>query len=276
MSDQTQRLARLFDAVADTYDQVGVDFFGPIAAGLVDELNPQPGERVFDLGCGRGAVLLPVARRVGSRGSVVGADLSSRMVEHCRDLVAADGLSNVEVILLDAQHPDATSLGSPADLVSSSLVVFFLPDPASALAQWRDLLVPGGRLGITTFGEQDPAWSRVDDVFDPYLPPQQLDARTSGASGPFGSDAGVEQLLGDAGFVDLRTVTRRVEVRFDDAGHWYAFSMSVGQRAFWMSVPEGRRSDVRAEASRRIQAAADADGSVTFWQDVRYTLGRRP
>lgn len=276
MSDQTQRLARLFDAVADTYDQVGVDFFGPIAAGLVDELNPQPGERVFDLGCGRGAVLLPVARRVGSRGSVVGADLSSRMVEHCRDLVAADGLSNVEVILLDAQHPDATSLGSPADLVSSSLVVFFLPDPASALAQWRDLLVPGGRLGITTFGEQDPAWSRVDDVFDPYLPPQQLDARTSGASGPFGSDAGVEQLLGDAGFVDLRTMTRRVEVRFDDAGHWYAFSMSVGQRAFWMSVPEGRRSDVRAEASRRIQAAADADGSVTFWQDVRYTLGRRP
>lgn len=276
MSDQTQRLARLFDAVADTYDQVGVDFFGPIAAGLVDELNPQPGERAFDLGCGRGAVLLPVARRVGSRGSVVGADLSSRMVEHCRDLVAADGLSNVEVILLDAQHPDATSLGSPADLVSSSLVVFFLPDPASALAQWRDLLVPGGRLGITTFGEQDPAWSRVDDVFDPYLPPQQLDARTSGASGPFGSDAGVEQLLGDAGFVDLRTMTRRVEVRFDDAGHWYAFSMSVGQRAFWMSVPEGRRSDVRAEASRRIQAAADADGSVTFWQDVRYTLGRRP
>ncbi len=276
MSDQTQRLVRLFDAVADSYDQVGVDFFGPIAAGLVDELNPQPGERVFDLGCGRGAVLLPVARRVGPRGSVVGADLSPRMVEHCRDLVAAEGLPNVEVVLLDAQRPDAQRLGSPADLVSSSLVLFFLPDPAGALVEWRGLLVPGGRLGITTFGEQDPAWSSVDDVFDPYLPPQLLDARTSGASGPFGSDAGVEQLFGDAGFVDVRTMTRRVEVRFDDTDHWYAFSMSVGQRAFWMFVPEDRRADVLAEASRRIQAACDADGSVTFWQDVRYTLGRRP
>lgn len=185
-------------------------------------------------------------------------------------------LSNVEVVVLDAQHPDATSLGSPADLVSSSLVLFFLPDPAGALVEWQDLLVPGGRLGITTFGEQDPAWSWVDDVSDAYLPPQLLDARTSGASGPFGSDDGVERLLGDAGFVDLRTVTRRVEVRFDDAEHWYAFSMSAGQRAFWRSVPEDRRSDVRAEANRRIQAAAGADGSVTFWQDVRYTLGRRP
>lgn len=275
MSEQTQRLARLFDAVADSYDQVGVDFFGPIAAGLVAELDPQPGERAVDMGCGRGAVLLPLAGRVGPGGSVFGADVSPRMVQHCRDLAAAERLDNVEVVLLDAQSPDPALLGPPADLVSSSLVLFFLPDPAAAVARWRDLLVPGGRLGITTFGAQDPAWARVDDVFDPYLPRDLLDARTSGASGPFGSDAGVEELLAGAGLVDMRTVTRRVEVRFDDADHWYAFSMSVGQRAFWMSVPEEHRGEVRAEATRRIQADAAADGSVAYWQDVRYTLARR-
>ena len=39
--DPEARVAQLFDAVADTYDAVGVDFFEPIAAGLVAELAPR-------------------------------------------------------------------------------------------------------------------------------------------------------------------------------------------------------------------------------------------
>jgi len=49
-------VAALFDAVADDYDQTGIDFFGPIATGLVAELDPRPGESCGGLGCGRGAV----------------------------------------------------------------------------------------------------------------------------------------------------------------------------------------------------------------------------
>ena len=58
MDVQRETLRSLFDAVADSYDQVGVDFFQPIADGLVTELDPQPGERALDLGCWRGAALL--------------------------------------------------------------------------------------------------------------------------------------------------------------------------------------------------------------------------
>jgi ubiquinone/menaquinone biosynthesis C-methylase UbiE len=65
---QRESLRRLFDAVSDSYDQVGVDFFQPIAEGLVARLDPQPGERALDLGCGRGAALLPIARAVGPGG----------------------------------------------------------------------------------------------------------------------------------------------------------------------------------------------------------------
>ena len=92
--------------------------------------------------------------------------------------------------------------------MSSCLVLFFLPDPGAAVRAWTDLLVAGGRLGVTTFGPQDPRWRQVDELFTPWLPPQMLDARASGRRGPFTSDDGVEQLLRYAGLV--RDVVDRI------------------------------------------------------------------
>jgi ubiquinone/menaquinone biosynthesis C-methylase UbiE len=65
--DRIAQVAGLFDAVAPTYDQVGVDFFGPIARHLVGPLDPHPGEQVIELGCGRGALTLPLAGRRDGR-----------------------------------------------------------------------------------------------------------------------------------------------------------------------------------------------------------------
>jgi hypothetical protein len=129
---------------------------------------------------------------------------------------------------------------------------------------------------VATFGPVDPRWEHLDEVFAPHLPPQMRDARTTGKVGPFGSDAGMEALVGGAGFDDVRTVSAELPVRFADAEQWHAFTWSVGQRAMWLAVPEERRADVRAEAERRIASYADADGSVTFTQGVRYTLASRP
>jgi hypothetical protein len=44
MTQPVSPVAALFDALAATYDGVGVDFFQPIAAGLVSAMNPKPGE----------------------------------------------------------------------------------------------------------------------------------------------------------------------------------------------------------------------------------------
>ena len=77
----TARVAAVFDRVADTYESVGVPWFAPIAQGLVDLVAPRPAETAVDVGCGRGAVLFPLARAVGSAGRVVGVDLSPRMIE---------------------------------------------------------------------------------------------------------------------------------------------------------------------------------------------------
>ena len=271
--DPTARLAGLFDALSATYDAGGVDFFAPIAAGLLAAMPPLPGERWLDVGCGRGAVLLPAAEGVGPTGRATGIDISPGMVEQARRLAAERGLDNVEVAVGDARDP---LVDGPVDAVASSLVLFFLPDPAAALRSWLSLLAPGGRLGVATFGPVDPRWEHVDDVFTPHLPPALRDARTTGKDGPFGSDAGMERLVTDAGYVGTRTVTLELPVRFADAEQWHAFTWSVGQRAMWLAVPEDLRPGVRAEAERRLASHADPDGSTTFTQNVRYTLASRP
>lgn len=273
-SGHTEKMANLFDKLSDSYDEVGVDFFQPIAASLLTSMPPVVGERWLDIGCGRGAVLLPVAEAIGQHGIAVGIDISSGMVEHARRLALHAGLRNVECEVDDAQSP-ATVKG-PFDTVSSSLVLFFLSDPLAALRNWRPLLKPGGRLGVTTFGAIDPRWAEVDEVFAPHLPPEMKDARTSGKEGPFASDQGVERLFLDAGFTEVRTESTTIMVRFADAQHWYDFTWSVGQRVMWLAIPEALRPDVRKDAETRLARYAEADGSITFTQGVRKTFGLRP
>jgi ubiquinone/menaquinone biosynthesis C-methylase UbiE len=268
------RVARLFDAVADTYDEVGVDFFGPIAQVLLELLAPQPGETVVDLGCGKGALLLGAARAVGSTGRTLGIDIAPAMVAAARQRADAHGLAHVDLKIGDVCAPDLPD--ATFDVAASSLVLFFLPDPLAALTTWRRALVPAGRLGVSTFGPQDDVWRAVDDLFAAFMPPQMLDARASGSRGPFASDAGVEALLQDAGLVDVRTHVHDLSVRFADVEQWYSFSRSTGQRALWDAMPPAERTRVRQEAGRLLRAGSDADGALVVRQQVRYTLGSNP
>lgn len=277
MDEPGNPVADLFDAVADTYDNVGVDFMRPIARGLVEALAPQPGERVLDVGCGRGAALFPLADAVAPGGRVTGIDLAPKMVAATAADVAAAGLDPdhvaVEVRVGDAMDPDVEP--ASVDLVASSLVLFFLPDPTAALAAWRRLLAPEGRVGVSTFGQHSEAWHAVDGVFASYLPPGLPDPRNMAADSPFGSDAGVERLLADAGFTDVRTITWTLPLRFVDADQWHRWSWSVGQRRMWLLVPEEDRPAVRAEAEAALEATRDEDGRIGFDQVIRYTLARR-
>ena len=112
----------------------GRPWFGPIAAGLLEELADTAGERVLDVGCGRGAALLPLAEAAGPTGHVLGIDLAPEMVRRTASDIA--GPAHVQVRAADASAPGLPS--ASYDVVASSLVQFFLPDPANAVRTWVD------------------------------------------------------------------------------------------------------------------------------------------
>jgi ubiquinone/menaquinone biosynthesis C-methylase UbiE len=265
-ADPYEQVTRLFDTLAPTYDQVGVDFITPIAEHLVTLLAPQPGERVVELGCGRGAATLPLAAGVGPTGSVDASDLSGAMLEQAR--AATEDLPQVRLTLMNAAEP--TQLPRSADVVAASLVLFFLPDPLDALRRWVRLLAPGGRIGLTTFGTQDEIWSSLDELFDPWLPPTVLDARTTGKRGPFATDESFARLMVDAGLTDVHQDTQSLTVRFEDGRAWQRWTMSVGQRMMWRVVPEDQRADMVERADELLAARQDVR------QDVRHSVARAP
>lgn len=269
--DVASGIADVFDRTADTYDAVGVDFFGVFARRLLDDVGPITGDRVLDVGCGRGAVLFPAADRVGPTGSVLGIDLSPAMVARTARDIAERGV-NATVTVMDAQEP--TLPGQIFDTVLSSCVIFFLPDPVAALSAWHDLLRPGGRIGLTTFCGGDPRWSAVREVFGPYIPPAMVWSMVNPAN-PMASTENFESALGSAGFTSAESVIREHEITFADPRHWVDWSWSHGQRLFWELVPAADQPAVRAEVLSRLGPLRDLDGCLRMNQTVRYTVAHR-
>ncbi len=114
---------------------------------LVDVLDPQPGERVLDLGCGTGHHAAAMAARGAD---VVGMDLDDSMLTKARldhpqvRFVRADG-TDFGLADLDADVP--------FDACLSNAALHWMTPQAAALRNVREVLVTGGRFVAEMGGE---------------------------------------------------------------------------------------------------------------------------
>lgn len=265
----------LFDRAAQSYEDVGVDFFTTFGRRLVDAAGIAAGDQVLDVGCGTGAVLLPAAVACGPDGHVMGIDLAEGMLARCRANARAAGFEHVTITRGDAAAPDAPD--ASIDVVTSGLVIFFLQDPGAALNAYRRVLRPGGTLALSTFGEEDRRLAPVMGTIasfvetDPDAPPPRR-----AQQGPFVSSDSISELLQHHGFVEVDHTVENNDIRFPDAEKWIEWSWSHGARVLWESVPEHRRSDAHAAAHAALREVAEPDGSIVHRWPVRYTVARRP
>lgn len=106
---------------------------------LMEHLPPAPA-RVADLGCGTGTLSVLLA---AEGYDVHGVDLSPEMVSRARAKAEAAGVA-ARFDNGDAADPALPSGGF--DVVLSRHVLWALPEPATGLRRWVDLLAPSGRL----------------------------------------------------------------------------------------------------------------------------------
>jgi SAM-dependent methyltransferase len=125
-------------------------------AGLLSQLRLTGQERVVDLGCGRGAVLIMLARLV-PQGCAVGVDLWRSVDQSGNDPAATLNNAMAETVTVDLITADMRALplttGS-IDVVVSSLAIHNIPDGPgrmNAIGEAARILRPGGRLVIADF-----------------------------------------------------------------------------------------------------------------------------
>src|SRR5512136_2773103 len=82
-------IEQLFDDAADIYDQAGPSLFTLFGTRLAELMPLTPGMTVLDVATGKGAVVLPCARRVGFAGNVTGVDLSGTILREADRAVRA-------------------------------------------------------------------------------------------------------------------------------------------------------------------------------------------
>ena len=173
-----QKVAGVFDRASETYDQTGADYFATFGRILAEAADLQPGERVLDVGSGRGAVLLPAAAAVASVGRVDGVDLAPGMVSR---------LSDDLVRLGPERDRGGRRRGEPARAGSVRRGGLrpgaVLPArPGGAVRTYHSLLRPGGRLAFSSFSRDDERWKAVYGAVVPFLPPGGPPLRRPGSA----------------------------------------------------------------------------------------------
>ena len=115
-------------------------FVWKMAAGLVELLDPKPGEGILDVGCGTGHLTAEIA----ARGALLlGIDQSPEMIQQARE--KHPGL-RFEV--MDARE---ISLVETFDAVFSNATLHWIKEPERVIRGIAKLLKPGGRF-VAEFG----------------------------------------------------------------------------------------------------------------------------
>lgn len=107
----------------------------------------KPGEVVLDLGCGAGVDVFLVAKKVGSKGIVIGLDMTDEMLDKAGENAKKAGITNVEFKKGEIENMPIES--NSIDLVISNCVINLVPDKKKAYQEIYRVLKPEGRFSVS-------------------------------------------------------------------------------------------------------------------------------
>lgn len=120
----------------------------------IEALAVQPGAVVADIGAGSGYYTVRLAKVVGPTGRVVATDLQPGMLDLIKAKVAAERLTNVEIVQGRADDPVLPA--KTFDLLLMVDVYHELAAPQVFVRKLKEALKPGGRLVLIEFRGEDP------------------------------------------------------------------------------------------------------------------------
>ncbi|WP_328952915.1 methyltransferase, FxLD system [Kitasatospora purpeofusca] len=144
-----------------------------IVALMLEQLDPQPGERIFEAGAGTGVNAAYLGRIVGPDGHVTTVDVDEDLVDGARKHLADAGTMNVEAVLGDGALGHRAA--APFDRIIATVSTSEMPTP------WLEQVRPTGRIVLPlrlcgtasrtiAFERGKDGWVSVDDRLAVFMP----------------------------------------------------------------------------------------------------------
>ena len=249
-----------FDVPGDAYTRFMGRFSQPLAVEFIRLVDPRPGQRALDVGCGPGALTALLVDRLGAS-AVAAVDPSEPFVAGVRGR-----FPDVAVRCAAAEalpYPDAGF-----DLTLAQLVVHFMSDPVAGVREMARVTRPGGVLAASVwdFGSDrapiSAFWTAV----------RQLDPGSTGEAQLAGArDGRLVELFEAAGVSDVEQhvlTIRSSFAGFDD--WWQPFTLGVGPAGAYLAQLDGHQcAELRAQC-----AALLPDGPFELEACAWVALGR--
>jgi ubiquinone/menaquinone biosynthesis C-methylase UbiE len=267
--DAKAKAAVTYNAAADFYDDPANSFWARFGRRTIERLGLRSGEHVLDVCCGSGASAIPAAEKVGPKGSVLGVDLSEGLLELARAKANDQRLENVEFHagdMLDLRLPK-----SHFDAVVCVFGIFFVPDMSAAVRALWQVVRPGGKLAITTWGPRffEPAttafWNAIREVRpDLYKGFNPWDRICDAPS--------VLALLRDGGVEQAEVVAEAGEHPVPSPHAWWSAVLGSGYRGTFEQLDAQHRERVRTANLDYIRHA----GIRSVEANVVYAVAKKP
>ena len=219
---------------AGDYARVGA-FVAEFGGAALDLLDPKPGERILDIGCGDGTL----TKKIAERGATV------RGVDNSTEMVAAARAKGVDALLLAAED---MQFFAEFDAAFSNATLHWVLEKEQAARAIFCALKAGARFAGEMGGEGNLAKLRdaLDEelVIRGYVPP--IDA-----SNWYASHEDFAAVYETAGFddIDARLIERPTEIEHGVAQWVTTFRRGWLDRA---GVPETERAEIGAAVADRV------------------------
>ena len=227
---------------------------------LLRRLGLAAGESVLEIGCGTGALTVPLATEVGERGRVIAVDISEPMLGAARQRVGEHGLRNVTLLHGDAQVFDF----EPAafDLATSRMGIMFFADPVAAFRNIGGALKPRGRLVFACWAplEENRHWLISYEIALRHLgPPAPPPVHEPGPLA-FGDPDYIRRVLAEAGFAGITVERAHPTIIGGNPDEEARQALMMGPTA--RLLEEKKPSEATRQAiAREIEAAFVAEAS---------------